>query len=413
MEPMPQSVYNMLQDLTQSDSDEEEEKETKIGLYGLDNIGNTCYLNSIIQTLSNLKVFRTFLLNYDFVPLLFESFKTEPLENKITTIKNSIIYHFFRTIKIMWSTQFVSPSLKPVTLKKKLGLKNELFNYHYQQDVHEAFCFIIEMMHIEIAQKVIIKSPITNEFEQACHDFWAKEYSPIYTMFHSMYYDSFTCSVCKTERNTFAPCLTLTLQIPKKKSLTSNISNFFDIRCKIPSIIISDSVKEEMLKCIDPSIIEKLEGLNDHSDVFQLTDLFQEFSKENILDDYYCEKCECKQSTTSCSRLATTPNHLVINIKRFINIDDINFKKRNLIQFPIILDISQIVSEKYIVNNCKYKLVSVINHIGSSTNSGHYYSYTYSSVYEKWFQFNDSKVTEITQNKIVTENAYMLFYEAM
>ena len=46
------------------ESIEEVEHETLInGMYGLDNLGNTCYLNSIIQTFANIELFKKFLLN--------------------------------------------------------------------------------------------------------------------------------------------------------------------------------------------------------------------------------------------------------------------------------------------------------------------------------------------------------------
>ena len=42
------------------------------GLTGLTNQGNTCYMNSIIQCLSNCKDFRNFILNDNIIHLFIE-----------------------------------------------------------------------------------------------------------------------------------------------------------------------------------------------------------------------------------------------------------------------------------------------------------------------------------------------------
>ena len=46
---------------------EKDEEKPKLGIVGLCNMGNTCYLNSVLQILSNLDDFRNFLFNCDFV----------------------------------------------------------------------------------------------------------------------------------------------------------------------------------------------------------------------------------------------------------------------------------------------------------------------------------------------------------
>ena len=75
---------------------------------------------------------------------------------------------------------------------------------------------------------------------------------------------------------------------------------------------------------------------------------------------------------------------------------------------------------KYCINNrekTKYDLISVGNHIGFSSNNGHYFSMNRNKD-GKWFIHNDSNVREIEYNgdedlskKIITKNAYVLIYE--
>ena len=99
------------------------------------------------------------------------------------------------------------------------------------------------------------------------------------------------------------------------------------------------------------------------------------------------------------------PNVLIISFKRFNNF---GVKINNVIDFPIdSLDLS-----KYCIGYDKHKshfnLFGICNHIGSS-NGGHYFSYC-KNPNGKWYEFNDNNVREIGEDKLVTNNAYCLFY---
>lgn len=41
---------------------------------------------------------------------------------------------------------------------------------------------------------------------------------------------------------------------------------------------------------------------------------------------------------------------------------------------------------------------------------GHYTAYAKNAKTGKWYEYDDSRVTEITEKKIVTSAAYVLFY---
>ena len=96
---------------------------------------------------------------------------------------------------------------------------------------------------------------------------------------------------------------------------------------------------------------------------------------------------------------------LIIHLKRFRN----NRKIENFVDFPIEnLDLTKYLhnkKEKYI-----YDLFGVSNHSGS-LNGGHYYAYCKNWKDGEWYEFNDSHVSKIDNKKIVSDNAYVLFYK--
>ena len=407
-----------------------EQEETIInGIYGLDNLGNTCYLNSIIQTLANIDLFRNFLLNKDFVNFLMHKIQLNPdpnIKTKLSIIYDSPLYQFFRVIQTIWSGTIDSESLKPTTLRKKLGMVNSMFKNLQQQDAQEAFTIIIEIMHMEIAQDLKINLDIQtlNPIQNACMNFWTKEYSPLYEIFHGMYLTTRTCNECNYITEEYYPNLFFSLDIPKlgTKSLIHqeesskipfNITNYIDIRSKIPSVIINQETKDAMCSKLDEQIVnyikEKHEIIVNYNAKYDIYDCINDFSSEKIIEDYKCPGCKKTCSCSGKTQIVISPKVLCIQIKRFGN----NLNKRdNHITFPLNIDINSIIPSNLIASTkTKYKLKSVINHLGSNLNSGHYYTFAYSSIHEKWYNFNDENVNEITESEISTSNAYLLFYE--
>ena len=433
----------------------EVEDETFInGIYGLDNLGNTCYLNSIIQTLANINLFRKFLLdnkyldffmhkidstnhyeNQSFSNLISKSNDSEnqnsDLKIKLHKLYDSPIYQFYRLINTIWTGSVDSESLKPTTLKRKLGQKNIMFKLSQQQDAQEAFTILIEMMHMEIAQNISINNDLDtlDPLQKACITFWSKEYSPLYEIFHGMYLNTRICSGCNHISNEYNPNLFLGLDIPLKKTMENlydsfNITNYIDINCKINSISIESKIKEEMCKLLDEKTInlikEKHLVISNYNSKYDIYECIQDFCSEKIIEDVKCPGCNNKCTCSSKTELVIPPKVLCVHIKRFgqgcfpssnlFESNNLN-KRNNHITFPIDLDISSILSKNLDSNKYKYKLKSVINHSGASLNFGHYYTSAYSSIHEKWYNFNDDIVMEISESQICTTNAYLLFYE--
>ena len=146
---------------------------------------------------------------------------------------------------------------------------------------------------------------------------------------------------------------------------------------------------------------------------FQLTNLLENFGMlEQLTEEnkWYCPKCKQHQLAKKKIEIYTCPEILIIHLKRFKN----NSKLRNLVKFPIEgLDMGKYIHYKENENENNdyiYDLFAVSNHDGD-LNGGHYYAYCKNIYENKWFEFNDSCVSEINDNNIVSKSAYVIFYK--
>ena len=73
------------------------------------------------------------------------------------------------------------------------------------------------------------------------------------------------------------------------------------------------------------------------------------------------------------------------------------------------LDINSYISplSENVTDN-KYNLIAIGNHHGNM-NGGHHFAYGLND--NNWYEFNDSSVFRKNDNSVVTNAAYLLFYE--
>ena len=61
-------------------------------------------------------------------------------------------------------------------------------------------------------------------------------------------------------------------------------------------------------------------------------------------------------------------------------------------------------------SECRYNLYAISNHSGTTYN-GHYTAYCRHPYSHTWHEYNDSRVSSISSKALVSEEAYVLFYE--
>jgi hypothetical protein len=131
------------------------------------------------------------------------------------------------------------------------------------------------------------------------------------------------------------------------------------------------------------------------------------FTAENDVAEYTCLSCEIEGGVSKTFRLFVTPEILMITLKRF---DGIRNKNNCFIEFPV----RDLNMNTYLAANCveglnfMYDLYAVVRHSGG-LGGGHYTAAC--KQHNKWYSFDDSKVTEIQEDGVNSDSAYILFYK--
>ena len=187
------------------------------GRAGLFNIGNTCFMNSGLQCLSNCyELTKYFLLDY------YEN--DINLDNKLGSGgKIAIIYR--KLLEDLWKGD--QNSINPSYFKSIFAQFVRKFSGYAQQDSNEFLIYLLDKIHedlnsisnkpyIEIEEKEKEESD-----EEASKRWWEKhlmrENSIIVDLFHGQFKSTITCNYCNRIAVNFDSYIFLSLPIPSGK----------------------------------------------------------------------------------------------------------------------------------------------------------------------------------------------------
>jgi len=327
-----------------------------MGLTGLTNLGNTCFMNSVLQCLSH-----TYELN-DFL-------STEEYKKKLNRVPDSLIlWEWDKLRKQMWSENcIISPGGFLHSIQRIARIKDaELFTGYLQNDLTEFLDFLINCFHNSIKREVKMtitgeKSTTQDEMAVKCYEMmkvmYKKEYSEMIDLFFGIHVSKVTSLESNYENISPEPFFNLLLELPKSKNIS-------------------------LCDCLDMYT-----------------------KKETIESGVEVNDNKKKEKADKQILFWSLPKILVITLKRFNNN---NRKDKRLVDFPDELDL-----RKYVVGygkgSYKYDLYGVCNHMGG-TRGGHYTSYI-KNANGKWYLCNDTNVNESANvNKIKSPAAYCFFY---
>ncbi|XP_026780392.1 ubiquitin carboxyl-terminal hydrolase 2a isoform X2 [Pangasianodon hypophthalmus] len=332
------------------------------GLVGLKNLGNTCFMNSILQCLSNTHSLRDYCLH--------NSHRRDLNNNNRTN--TALMEEFAKLIQTMW-TSSTSDAVSPSEFKTQIQRYAPRFVGYNQQDAQEFLRFLLDGLHNEVNRVTVRPRATTEDFDHLPDDekgkkMWSKylerEDSKIVDLFVGQLKSSLTCTECGYCSTVFDPFWDLSLPISK--------------------------------------------GYGEVS----LMDCVRLFTKEDVLDGDEkptCYRCKARRKCTKKFTIQKFPKILVLHLKRFSEARVRSSKLSTFVNFPMKdLDLREFASDRS--SSAVYNLYAVSNHSGT-TMGGHYTAYCCNPDSGEWYTFNDSRVTPMSSSQVRSSDAYVLFYE--
>uniref|UniRef100_A0A183IIS5 ubiquitinyl hydrolase 1 n=1 Tax=Soboliphyme baturini TaxID=241478 RepID=A0A183IIS5_9BILA len=175
------------------------------GLCGLTNMGNTCFMNSALQCLSN-------------IPPLTEYFLSGRYEAEINE-KNPLGMHgelakaYANLLQQIWSGN--ETSFFPRRFKSTVGRYQPMFSGYQQQDSHELMAFLLDGLHEELNRVKNKPYMETKDSDSKSDEVLAAESWRIYKMRNDSI-STLVCPECDKVSVTFDPFGYLSLPLPEK-----------------------------------------------------------------------------------------------------------------------------------------------------------------------------------------------------
>jgi len=362
----------------------------------LQNLGNTCFLNAIIQCLDSICE-----LKYS---IFIDTQTSKKAKRKLMKcLKQNSTKHDYelghlivQTLNVMrmHSDRCILQPTDLVRVLRKYQIQHLGYNQleiFRQQDAHECINLLLDAIHNTISESTVNASVMSRADPESFYDVVGHDLAGEWVKYINCHGDSgivrsffgqtatvVECQSCTSRSWKYQPSWTVHLPIPT----TEGPGHSVDIK-----------------------------------------DCFRKFMEVEIMDGenmYQCDKCNRKVIAKKKEVIGTPPNVLIIHLKRFHNCGAV--KNNTLVTFPVSKTLD-LTNEVLIANNAlanydeefgetvHYRLNGVINHFGT-LHAGHYTASCRKNNTSAWFYYDDQVMKYIPQpdKQIVIPAAYILFY---
>jgi ubiquitin C-terminal hydrolase len=339
---------------------ESKEKDISLkGVVGIQNMGNTCYLNSIIQLLRVSPELNMYILSSDF--------------SNITNKHKDIILAYQDINRALWST-YKSAYVRPLGFISEIrkAVKDtvyEMFGTPIPNDSHEFLIYLLDNFH------EATKTPINSEkrslgsekqesgsdkirslARKGWEEFLSKNNSQIVKLFFGMYRKTIICTNCNN------------------KTYNWEVFNSLKIPCE--GTTFKEWIKEEC--------------------------------KDSEIEGYNCEECKNRYTAKIYTHIWRLPTNLFITLRRF-NYDG----RKNMTKCPYngeIFDFKEFFADEsdHKSKSWSYELRGVSDHHGSHL-GGHYTTQFKHQISGEWWWMDDES-THKMENPVFSPSNYILLF---
>jgi ubiquitin carboxyl-terminal hydrolase 8 len=339
------------------------ERKSNKALTGLRNLGNTCFMNSVVQCLVNTVPLSMFFVQGQYRYAINRY-------NKDGTA-GELSEEYGELVSALWLRGY--KSLSPGYFKQSIAKFAPQFAGTSQHDCQEFCSYLLDGLHEDlnlVTKKEYIEHPDLDHFNdvEAGRKMWElhirRNNSIVMNLFHGQLKSTLKCRTCNYESKSFDPFTFLSLSVPPRSTTT-------------------------------------------------LDTLLRQFTEAELVsgaDSWMCTKCKAPREAVKTISAWKLPRVLIVHLKRFYYEGPFRSKLNTKVNFP--LNGLTIPDPSRPGHTRQYSLYGTANHVGD-INGGHYTAYCKNPESGRWNEFNDSTVTPMSESKVCSNQAYMLFYTAM
>jgi ubiquitin carboxyl-terminal hydrolase 12/46 len=327
--------------------------------FGLENFGNTCYCNSVLQALYFCGPFRSrVLLEHE------QRLGSSGNPKKEETILSCLAELFW----LISANKRKSGSLSPRRFVNKVKAENELFRSFAHQDAHEFLSYLLNDIADTLAkEKKVEGKGASDSLTVSAHP----SRSPSLQELHGAAAKAASESPLTWIDELFRGKLVTETKCLWCENITRREEPFYDLSLEIEQ------------NC-------------------SLSACLKQFSSDETLQDgekFFCDTCGRKQEAVKRMRVGSLPRLLCLHFKRFKYMESLGEMKKltHRVVFPFELKLTN-TTEDCPDPDSEYTLQAIVVHMGAHMNHGHYVALIKTG--GKWLCFDDDQVLAVTDAQV-------------